>query len=251
MNAKASEAKIKLAFDGAVAILTIDDLPRRNALGLDSYSLINNYCKVVNDDEAIGALVIRGAGGHFCSGAVREVLQDYGADPLATENFKILSSIYDAVFRLGDLKVPVIAAVRGSAVGAGFNIAMVADIRIVAKNANFLSGFASIGMHPGGGHFYLLERLVSREVAAAIGMFGLPISGETALKIGLAWEVLPDLEVENRAMVLAHNVAKNPALARAMKKSFVTTVNSSWAVAIDAERSVQMWTLRNIHGSND
>jgi enoyl-CoA hydratase len=102
-------------------------------------------------------------------------------------------------------------------------------------------------MHPGGGHFNLLTRSASREVAAATSFFSTPISGERALQLGLAWETLDDSEVDQRALVLAHEVAKDPALARAMKRTLITTVDTTWQVATDAERSIQMWSLRRKH----
>jgi enoyl-CoA hydratase len=247
MSADNSTLPIILEHDGPVATITINDPMRRNALDRNTFSLISKYCDAIDKDLSRGALVIRGADGHFCSGAVRSILDEAGADPLQSENFILLSSIYDAVARIGSVKVPVIAAVRGAAVGAGFNLALAADVRIVSLTAKLVSGFAPIGMHPGGGHFNLLTRSASREVAAATSFFSSPISGERALQLGLAWEALDDTEVDQRALDLAHQVAKDPALARAMKRSLVTTVDTTWQVATDAERSIQMWSLRRKH----
>jgi len=248
MSSDISSLPIILQRDGAVASIIINDPMRRNALGRETFSLISTYCDEIDRDLSCGALVIRGAEGHFCSGAVRSILEEAGADPLQTANFSLLSSIYDAVARVGSVKVPVIAAVRGAAVGAGFNLALAADVRIVSQTARLVSGFAPIGIHPGGGHFNLLTRSATREVAAAISFFSIPISGERALQLGLAWEALDDLEVDQRAFNLAYEVAQDPALARAMKRTLITTVDATWQVATDAERSIQMWSLRRKHG---
>ncbi len=235
---------VGLQREGAVALLTLDDPARRNALGEEAVALIETHCDTVDADATIGAMVVRGAGGHFCSGAVRGILEQAGPDPLREDNFARLCSIYDAVARVGRVRVPVIAAVRGAAVGAGFNLALAADLRIVAEDASLISGFLSLGMHPGGGHFHLLTRAAGRPVAAAAAMFGERLDGARAAQIGLAWEALPDSEVEGRALELATRAARDPALARAMKRSLVHTSTAEWPAAMDAERSIQMWTLR-------
>lgn len=242
-----TQRTVTLERSGPVALLTLDDPGRRNALGYDSYDQIADCCREVDEDRELGAMVVRGAGGQFCSGAVRSLLADTASDPLREDNFALLSSIYDAVERIGRMQVPVIAAVRGAAVGAGFNLALVADLRIVADDARLTSGFLQIAMHPGGGHFRLLGRAAGREAAAALAVFGETLTGSRAAEIGLAWEALPDDEVEPRALELAARAAADPALARAMKRSLVHATDADWTVAMDAERSAQFWSLRRKH----
>jgi len=241
---------ITLERSGSVAILTIDDPAHRNALGHDALAQMENRCREVDEDESIGALIVRGAGGHFCSGALRSILEDTGIDPLREDNFALLTSIYEAVARVGRVKVPVIAAVRGAAVGAGFNLALAADLRIVAENARLTSGFLRIGIHPGGGHFQLLRRAVGIEYAAGVALFGETLTGMRAAQIGLAWEALPDDDVEPRALELATRVAGDPQLARAIKRTLAQADHANWTAAIDAERSAQMWSLRRKHDAD-
>ncbi len=241
-------AAIWLEREGPVATLTLSDPARRNAFGAATYAQMRQACDEVDEDQSIGALVVRGDDGHFCSGADRALLADVGRDPVETENYAVLSSIYAAVARVGQLTVPVVAAVRGAALGAGLNLALAADVRVVAEDCRLMSGFAPIGMHPGGGHFNLLTRATSRETAAALAFFADPISGHDAVRLGLAWECVPDDRVEPRAHELARVVAADPDLARAMKRSLQSTWASTWDVALDAERSAQMWTLSRKHG---
>jgi len=212
---------------------------------------MNAVCDEVDSRPNLGALVLRGADGHFCSGADRALLAKAGEDPLHSKNYALLSSIYNAVARVGGVKVPVIAAVRGAALGAGLNLALAADVRIVADTARLMSGFVAIGINPGGGHFHLLSRASSREAAAAIAFFGEPLSGADAVRLNLAWECVPDAQVEDRALELAEIVAADPSLARSMKQSLSMTWASAWDVALAAERSAQMWTLRMKHGPED
>jgi len=158
-----------------------------------------------------------------------------------------MGAIYDCFYRLGQVEVPTIAAVRGSAVGAGMNMLLAADLRIVARDVRLICGFLKRGLHPGGGHFVLLSRLVGREAAAAMALFGEQVDGERAVQLGLAWETVDDAAVEDRAMELAARVAADPALARAAVGSFRIETGPphvSWAVATQFERPVQMWSMR-------
>jgi enoyl-CoA hydratase/carnithine racemase len=87
---------------------------------------------------------------------------------------------------------------------------MATDLRIVADNARLLSGFLRIGVHPGEGHFVLLARAAGREVAAAMGIFGEELDGSAAPRVGLAWQSLPDVDVELRAFELVQRAAADP-----------------------------------------
>lgn len=246
---ESASGEIRLEVLGSIAIITLSNPRLRNAFDAQSFDQMRSACDAVDGDPRIGALVIRGDGGHFCSGADRALLARAGEDPLHERNYATLTSIYNAVARVGLVAVPVIAAVRGAALGAGFNLALAADVRIVAHDARLMSGFQPIGMHPGGGHFHLLTRAASREAAAAIAFFGQPLSGDDALRLNLAWEAHPDAEVEGRAVELATIVAGDPGLARSMKRTLDSTWGATWNVTLDAERAAQMWALRRKFGS--
>jgi enoyl-CoA hydratase len=157
-----------------------------------------------------------------------------------------MSTIYDSFYRLGQVKVPTVAAVRGSAVGAGMNLLLAADLRIVARDARLLCGFLKRGMHPGGGHFVLLSRLIGREAAAAMALFGAELNGARAVEVGLAWETVDDAAVENLALELAARVAADPELARVTVQNFrrETATPVSWEIATQFERPAQMWSMR-------
>jgi enoyl-CoA hydratase len=104
-----------------------------------------------------------------------------------------MGKIYDSFYRLGQVKIPTVAAVRGSAVGAGTNMLLATDLRIVARHARLLCGFLKRGMHPGGGHFVILSHLIGRE-AAAMALFGEEINGDKAVDLGPAWESVDDVD---------------------------------------------------------
>lgn len=238
---------ITVEIDQRVAMITIDSPKTRNALNPITSQQLVDACDAIDRDPEVGAMIIRGANATFCSGAERGVLDRAGEDPASTEHFIGIGAVYEAFVRVGKLAVPTVAAVRGAAVGAGVNLLLATDLRVVARNARIMAGFATIGLHPGGGHFTLLDRVGGREAAAAVGLFGAQISGQRAYDLGVAWDAVEDEEVEQRAMELARGVAKDPQLARRTVRTMRDELGPpgvSWAAAVEMERGAQMWSLR-------
>jgi len=247
-------SEIVLERVGHVALITLAAPGRRNSFVPTMVAELIAACDEVDADPEIGAVVIRAQGDSFCAGAHRQVLAEAGRDPVAPSNYRALGLTYQAFVRVGALEVPSIAAVRGHAVGAGVNLMMATDLRIVAETASIITGFRRIGVHPGGGHFALLGRSGSREAAAALGLFGIEIDGRRAAAAGLAWECLPESEVEPRALELAGVVASDPELARAVVRSFRIELGppaATWPISLEAEKAPQMWSLRRRDASSE
>ncbi len=229
-----------------VAVIELNNPARRNAIDVACARALVAACDAVDADPAVGAAVIRGAGGHFCSGGDRDDLDAATRAPLDTANLDRISALYDAFVRVGALAVPTVAAVRGAAVGAGLNLALAADLRVVAHDAKLVPGFVRIGFHPGGGHMHLLHRAAGPDAAAALGMLGLAISGTRAAEIGLAWEACDDADVESRAAALLAAAATDPELARHTKASYLAETRSAsmdWPTALRIERVPQLWSF--------
>lgn len=241
---------VELQIESHVATITIDDPKTRNALDVASALRVAEICDAIQRDLDVGAVVVRGANGTFCSGAARDLLKRAGEDPAEPERYDSVGIVYEAFVRIGELPVPTIAAVRGAAVGAGVNLLLATDLRIIATEARILAGFLRIGIHPGGGHFTLLGRLAGREAATAIGLFGEEISGSRAQQLQIAWEAVADDEVEPRAFELAERVAADPLLARRTVASLRSELGPpavSWSTGVAMERAEQMWSLRRRH----
>jgi enoyl-CoA hydratase/carnithine racemase len=242
----AGSGEVVLEVDGGVAVVTLNAPDRRNALtpGMAD-ELIATFDEVDAKPE-VGALVVRAEGKSFCAGGDIATLTAAGKDPAESSAYDGMSRIYESFYRLGQVRVPTVAAVRGSAVGAGMNMLLAADLRIVARDARLLCGFLKRGMHPGGGHFVILSRLIGREAAAAMALFGEEINGDKARELGLAWESVDDAEVEKRALELAARVAADPELARVAVGNFrkETATPVSWEIATQFERPAQMWSMR-------
>lgn len=238
--------RVHLERRDGVAVLTVDSVEVKNALTPDMGRELARLCDEIDADESIGAAVVRGAGGTFCSGADRRRWQP-GADQAEDSTYRDTEAVYGAFMRVGSLAVPTIAAVRGAAVGAGMNLVLATDLRVVATNARLMAGFLRIGLHPGGGFFTISGRTAGREATAAMGLFSEEIDGTRAEQIGLAWQAVPDEDVEELAIELAARPAKDPALARLAVRSFRTELgppNISWETALHFERATQMWSQR-------
>jgi enoyl-CoA hydratase len=192
-------------------------------------------------------VVVRGEGGYFCAGGDRATLAAAGRDPAEDVAFRGMTAIYRSFARVGELEPPTVAAIRGGALGAGLNLALATDVRVVAEDAKLLSGFIPIGLHPGGGHTALLGRLGSREAAAALTLFGERLTGTQAVERGLAWAAVPDADVDATALALAAVPAKDPELARRTAASLRTVTGPPalpWNAALELERASQMWSMR-------
>jgi enoyl-CoA hydratase len=245
-SAEKQSTDVLLSVEDGVGVLTLNAPDRRNALTVQMARQIEEACDTIDHTPSVGAVVVRGAGGHFCSGAHRGVLDDVGADPAEPSRYAALSALYQSFHRIGGLSVPTVAAVRGWAVGAGLNLMLAADVRVVAEDARIMAGFLAIGLHPGGGFFHLLQRAAGPQAAAAIGIAGEEIDGSRAAGLGLAWVAAPDEEVDERAVALATRAATDPELARSVTTTFRLEVDTpiSWATARELERPAQLWSLR-------
>jgi enoyl-CoA hydratase len=230
-----------------VATFTLDNPEVRNALSEDMARRLMELCDEVDAEPKIGAAVLQGSGTTFCSGADTRVL--LSAEHADRQSSPTTASIYESFLRVGNLQMPTIAAVRGAAVGAGLDLALATDLRIVARDARLIAGFQRIGIHPGGGFFTLVGRLGGREASTAMGAFGEEISGERAAALGLAWEAVDGERVAERALELAQRVASDPELARVTIRSMRLELGPpavAWPTAVEIERGPQLWSRQRL-----
>lgn len=230
-----------------VAIVTLAAPQRRNALTVEMAGALIDAFDEIDARDDVGATVVRGSGGSFCAGADLGVLTDSAQDPLDDHTQTTVDTLYGSFLRVGRSQVATVAAVRGPAVGAGMNLAMATDLRVVADDARLIPGFLRLGVHPGGGHFTLLTRAAGRDAAAGMGLFGQEVTGVRATELGLAWQAVADADVEEVAIQLAAPLGKDPALARRMVGSWRRESGpptTTWDVGVEVERGPQMWSFR-------
>ena len=235
---------VRTAFESGIAWITLDGPTTRNALDAQASAALITACEEVDADPSIGAVVVTGAGSAFCSGADTAVLQRLrSARP--DEAYDGLDALYSAFQRVARLRVPSVAAINGAAVGAGANLALCTDLRLMSEAAVLVSGFALIGLHPGGGHLTLLARAGGASLAAAAGVFAQPVDAEAAVRTGLVWRVVRPAELHAAAADAVAHLAADPTLARALASTLRRTVTdaAAWDRAVEIERARQMWSL--------
>jgi enoyl-CoA hydratase len=227
-----------------VALLVLDDPERRNALTVPLVSEIVAAVDALEGDDGVGALVVSGAPPAFCAGADLGDLAASGGS--SGEREAGLRSIYEGFLRLARSTLPTVAAVNGPAVGAGMNLALGCDVRVAGASARFDSRFLHLGLHPGGGHTWLLHRLVGPQSAAALALFGERVDGTRAAEIGLAWACVPDAELVDAAVALAARAADAPReLAQRLKASLRAAPGiATHDDAVTAELVPQLWSVQ-------
>ena len=125
---------VNLEKDGAVAWVTVSNPSIKNALTNGMGPQFASVCEEIEQDTSLGCVILRGEGGTFCSGADTASWGEAYADGAVTDAaYETTDAMYGSFVRFGQLPIPTIAAVRGAAVGAGLNLAMVADTRVVAR----------------------------------------------------------------------------------------------------------------------
>src|SRR6478752_9003164 len=156
----------------------------------------------IEADEQIGAVVITGAPPAFCAGA--------NLGNLAEATGESLSGVYEGFLRIARSPLPTLAAVNGAAVGAGMNLALGCDVRLAARRAKFDTRFLQIGIHPGGGHTWMLRRIAGPQATMAAVIFGQVLDGAEAERIGLAYKSVPGESLLEVAHEFAARAASAP-----------------------------------------
>ncbi|MGH9031290.1 MAG: enoyl-CoA hydratase-related protein, partial [Acidimicrobiia bacterium] len=196
--------------EGRVAVLTIDDPERRNALTPALVDEIVAAVEAADGDDGVGALVVTGAPPAFCSGADVGKLAAVGEKRRSESSGEDLRGVYEGFLRVLRSPLPTVAAVNGPAVGAGFNLALACDVRVAGHSARFDARFLRLGIHPGGGHTWLLDRAVGPQAAAAMVLFGERVDGPRSVEIGLAWRCVDDDALLHEAITLARRAGEAP-----------------------------------------
>ncbi len=199
---------------GHVVTLTLNRPEKRNALtGEKMFASFEEAFQRINADLSIRAVILTGAGKAFCSGGDVKEMRDragmFGVSPADIQhNYR--TGIQRIPLAFAKLDVPIIAAVNGSAIGAGCDLACMCDIRLAAVGATFAESFVKLGIIPGDGGAWLLPRVVGMSRACELAFTGDTIDADAALAIGLVSRVVPEERLMEEARALALRIAANP-----------------------------------------
>jgi enoyl-CoA hydratase len=220
-----------------VAVVTLDDPDRRNALSLAMAGELVAAFDSFGSSPDLGAVVMTGRPPAFSAGADLEDLERADRERLR--------AIYEGFLAVARCPLPTIAAVNGPAVGAGLNLALACDVRIAARGARFESRFIDIALHPGGGHTWMLRRLLGPQGASAVVLCGESLDGEAAARRGLAWSCVDDDVLLDDAVKLAARAARAP---RELMRRLKASLRGMEAVtrhdeAVERELESQLWSV--------
>jgi enoyl-CoA hydratase len=225
-----------------IALLRLRAPGRRNALTGDFARAIVAALRGLDEDEELAAVIVSGGEDSFCAGAHRAVLD--GAAKEEAGALADLASIYEVFVTLRAMRVPTVAAVCGPAVGAGLNLALACDIRMLAGDAYLRSMFLANSIHPAGGHLRMLAPLVGHELATAMAVFDRPLSGAEGAAAGLGLGPFAAARVEDEALAMVERAAAQPTLARSIKASMPVVAGLDVEAAADFEAAAQRSSLK-------
>mgnify|MGYP002638815861 FL=1 len=231
-------ALVLLEIADGVATLTLNNPDERNTMTAPMVAEIVAAMDRIEGDSAIGAIVVTGTAPAFCAGA--------NLGNLAEADGESLGVIYEGFLRIARSPLPTIAAVNGAAVGAGMNLSLGCDVRIAAKRAKFDTRFLQLGIHPGGGHTWMLRRIVGPQVTAATVLFGEVLDGAEAQRVGLAYRCVEDADLMSVAHEMAARSASAPReLVIETKKTIAAMADvQTHPDAVARELTPQLWSTR-------
>jgi 2-(1,2-epoxy-1,2-dihydrophenyl)acetyl-CoA isomerase len=225
---------IHVEIDQAVGVLTIDRRQRFNSMDVATARDFRRAGLQLARDERVRAVVVRGEGGVFCSGADLKFIRD-GGDDLGYlhpdgrdvpkgygEVFKqILEYLHSAISEIRRAPKPFVAAVDGMAAAGGFGIAMACDLVVASERATFEWAYARTGLTGAESSTFLLPRLIGLRQAMEMVLLNPRLSAQRALELGLVSLVFPTDTFEAEARALAHRLAEGPTHAYGVAKALL------------------------------
>lgn len=230
---------IGVALDGHVALVELQRAPN-NFLDAELIADLACVLESLDRDPQCRSIVLAAAGKHFCAGGnLKQRLDAQARGEAVTVPGR---HIYHEARRLAATRKPIIAAVQGSAIGAGLGLAVVADFRVTCKEARFAANFAMIGFHPGFGLTFTLPRLIGPQQARWMFLTGSRIPGEQAYAMGLADRLVEQDQVRATALAMAAEIAAAAPLAvMATRETLNADFTAQFRAATEREAFEQNW----------
>ena len=234
-------------FENRVATVTLNRPERKNPLTFESYDELRDTFRTLKQARQVKAVVIRGAGGNFCSGGdVQEIIGPLTKmDSHGLLNFTRMTG--DLVRAMRACPRPIIAAVEGTCAGAGAIIAMASDIRFATPNAKTAFLFVRVGLSGADmGACAILPRIIGQGRAAELLFTGRSMTSEEGLAWGFWNRVVDDVMAD--AYALADELAKGPSIAHCITKR---QLDAEWNVTIDEALEMEARAQARCMETND
>ncbi|MFO7193885.1 MULTISPECIES: enoyl-CoA hydratase-related protein [Thermocrispum] len=223
-----------------VRTITLNRPQAYNALNVELKEALRDALVAAAAAEDVRAVVLTGAGKAFCAG---QDLKEHIAllDAQDPAPLRTVEEHYNPIVRaLATMPKPTVAAVNGSAAGAGAAFSYACDLRVAGRSASFTGAFAGVGLGPDSGASWTLQRLVGFGRAMELMMLGRKVGADEALRIGLVNEVVDDDAVLSRAQELAAQLAAGPTAAyREIRQVLIAASTSTLDEALENEKAAQ------------
>lgn len=212
---------LKFDTENGIATITLSRPDAANALDLTMARELSDVAIICDEADDVRVVVIRGEGKMFCAGGDLSVMGDAGeAAPAVVK--QMAGDLHMALSRLNRMDAPVIAAVNGTAAGAGFSIAVATDLAIAVDSAKFTMAYTNAGLSPDGSSSYFLPRRIGDRRARELMLTNRLLSAQEALEWGILNQVVSADEFDDAVAKIASSLAKGPTRAYGQVKQLLT-----------------------------
>jgi len=217
-----------------VATLTLNRPEKYNAFIPEMLAQWREKLLEAKDDPAVRVVVLTGAGKAFCAGGDSGKMAARATENALSRKDFLWRQVHEIPMLLDRFEKPIIAAINGVARGAGLDMALMCDIRYMARSANVAESYINIGMIAGDGGAYYLPRIIGLDHAIDICLTGRVVESAEAKELGMVTKVLPDDELMPAVYKLARAIAEQPQDAvRMYKRTIYQSINMTLAAHLD------------------
>jgi len=238
---------IDLVVRDGVAHLTLNRPAAANSITVELARDLMEATLRCDEDRAVRAVVLAGAGRMFCGGGDLKTFAGKGAD-LPHYLKEVTTYLHAAVSRLTRMNAPVIAAVQGSAAGAGLSLVCAADFVLAADSAKFTMAYTRAGLSPDGSSTYFLSRIVGLRRALELTLTNRILSAAEALALGIVTRVLPEAQLLEQARELAATFAAGPTLAFGTSKRLL---HAGWTGTLETQMELETRAIADVARGHD
>lgn len=234
-----STEDFSVTLNGHVAVVEIRR-PPNNFLDVDLIAGLADEFERLDEEPQCRSIVLAAAGKHFCAGG--NLKQRLEVEARGEKFVAPARHVYKEAQRLVRTRKPIVAAVHGSAIGAGLGLAAIADFRVTCKEARFAAVFTAIGFHPGFGLTVTLPRLIGHQHARWMLLTGKRIPGDEAYAMGLADRLVEQDQVRSVAIEMAAEIAKAaPLSVQTTRETLNLEFVAKFRAATERESFEQNW----------
>lgn len=221
---------LKVSRADSILWLALDNPEQSNAISLEMIESLTSVLRQADTDARIRAVVLHGQGSAFCAGGDVKAMSARSGMFAGESNelrLRYIHGIQRIPRVIEEFSKPLIAMVNGAAIGAGCDLAMMCDIRIGCGVSRFGETFVKLGLVPGDGGAFFLQRIVGYSKAMQMSLTGDLVSGQQAFEWGLLNYFVSEADLVSETQILAHRIAENPPVAVQMTKKAIKLAQRS------------------------